>query len=193
MVGTQLTAENHADWEQILTKDEALLWVGQPEGGIRFNRSNVAQSIFGLFFLGFSLFWTAGAFFAVFSGFVDEIGIISLLFPLFGLPFIAVGFWLVFGVHIWQARNRKHSRYALTNMRAIITSWAQRREIKSFPIRKDTLIDYYPGDEATIYFATEVSRDGDGDRVETRVGFEHFTDGERAYQTILKIQAEQAE
>jgi len=179
-------------WRQLLDPDERLLWDGQPVGGIRFTPKSIGASLFGLFFLGFAIFWTLGAASPLLTGWTGRMptgmGWFFIFFPLFGLPFIAAGYWMVFGQHLSNARQRRHTRYALTNKRAIITNWAGRRSLKSYPIGPDTVVDYQPGAEATIWFSTKVTTDSDGDTVTERAGFEHFEDGEAAYAAIRRIQ-----
>ncbi|MGB7262895.1 MAG: hypothetical protein WBC68_12560 [Albidovulum sp.] len=187
-----MTTAPREEWQQLLDPDEQLLWVGTPMSGIRLTPKAIGGSVFGLFFLGFAIFWTLGAASPILQGFTGEmpkgLGWFFMVFPLFGLPFIAMGYYMVIGQHFRDARLRRHTRYALTNRRALITNWAGKRSLKSFPIVPNTIIDYQPGPEATIYFATEVSKDSDGDTSHERIGFEHIRDGEAAYAAIRSIQ-----
>jgi hypothetical protein len=187
------------DWEAILDKDERLLWVGSPAQGLRFRPKALFQSFFGLFFFGFALFWTAGAaspLIMVLTGQGKMEGGFSwffLFFPLFGLPFVIVGFYMVFGHYMYDAYLRKHTRYALTTKRALITAWPRgKRTLKSYPIKADTVVDYEPGDEASIFFANEVHTDSDGDKTTTRIGFEYIPDGASAYAIVRQIQGSAA-
>ena len=185
---------NAEEWAAILDRDERLLWVGGPATGIRFSPKSIIESAFGLFFFGFAIFWTAGAATPLFmwlSGETKATGpfLFFVLFPLFGLPFIAVGAYMLFGHFFHDAYKRKRMRYALTNRRALITSWSGgKRRLQSFPITPETVVDYEPGDEATIFFANEAYEDSDGDPQTRRVGFEHVIDGAAAYATIRRIQ-----
>ena len=79
--------------------DEYELWRGRSKG-MSFHQK-MTMIPFGLFFLVFALFWTAGASFAA-----GPMG-------LFGLPFIAVGAYLVFGKSIVG----KKTYYVITNRR----------------------------------------------------------------------------
>ena len=187
-----MTTAPREEWQQLLDPDERLLWVGTPATGIRFTPKAIGVSAFGLFFFGFAIFWTLGAATPLLQGFTGEMpkgfSWFFVLFPLFGIPFIAVGYHMVIGQYFRDARLRRHTRYALTNRRALITNWAGKRSLKSFPISAATVIDYQPGPEATIYFATEVSKDSDGDTSHERIGFEHVPNGDAAYAVIRQIQ-----
>lgn len=181
-----------AQWQALLDPGERLVWVGAPAGGLRLTPKGIGMSVFGVFFFGFSVFWTLGAAAPLWGGFTGEMprgmGWFFIFFPLFGLPFVAVGGYMLFGHYFHDAWRRRRTRYALTDRRAIVTSWAGGRSLKSFPIGPDTTVDYHPGREASIFFATEVSIDSDGDRTRERVGFEHIPDGEAAYAAIRRIQ-----
>lgn len=89
-----------------LRPGEHLLWSGRPDAGRLFNRSDVFLVPFGLFFLGFSIFWTVAA--AQTGG----------LFSLFGLLFMAVGVYYVFLRFLVKRYRQLHSTYAVTDRRA---------------------------------------------------------------------------
>ncbi|MDH5451828.1 MAG: hypothetical protein OEY05_09325 [Paracoccaceae bacterium] len=188
-----MTTAPREDWEELLDPEEQLLWVGTPASGIRFTPKAIGTSVFGLFVFGFAIFWTVGAATPFLQGLTGGMpqgaGWFFIFFPLFGLPFIAAGYYMVIGQYFRDARQRRHTRYALTNRRALITSWAGKRTLKSFPIGPTSVVDYQPGPEATIYFATEVTKDSDGDTNSERIGFEHVPDGDAAYAIIRRIQS----
>ena len=89
-----------------LRPGEHLLWSGRPDAGRLFNRMDVFLIPFGLFFLGFSLFWTVGA--SQGGGF----------FALFGLLFVGVGVYYVFLRFLVKRYRQLHSTYAVTDRRA---------------------------------------------------------------------------
>ncbi len=179
-------------WEDFLDPGERLLWTGAPITGIRFTNRAIATSVFSLFILGFALFWTAGAGWGLWSGqWRNAEGFLKaflILFPLFGLPFVAVGLYGVFGHYLADARTRARTRYALTDRRALIAIDGRERLLRSWPIRPDTVVDFLPGPEASIRFATEVQVDSDGDKTHTRTGFELIRDGEAVMRLIRQIQ-----
>ncbi len=79
--------------------DEYELWRGKSKG--MDPHQKMIMIPFGLFFLAFALFWTASA------------SMVGGVFGLFGLPFIAVGVFLVFGKNIVG----KKTYYVITNKR----------------------------------------------------------------------------
>lgn len=176
------TAPAAESWGHYLDLDETLLWQGAPGTGVRFGGADIAVGLFGCVFLAFALFWTFMV--ATLSSGTEMGG----FFPLFGLLFVAVGAFLVFGRPFWNAHVRRHTRYALTDRRAIVARSAWGRSLKSYPIDEDTQIDYRPGREATIYFAQEERRGNKGRRYTVRHGFEFIPDGDEVYRVMRQIQ-----
>jgi hypothetical protein len=105
-----------------LRDGEQLLWSGQPIPR-RMMRPAWFLVPFGVFWTSFTLVWITGAlgFSAILSGGFRGFGIVGLLFPLFGLPFLFIGLALL-SSPIWLRRRAKRTAYALTDARAIIRS-----------------------------------------------------------------------
>ncbi|MEM9061070.1 MAG: aspartate carbamoyltransferase catalytic subunit [Pseudomonadota bacterium] len=171
-------------WAPYLDPGERILWEGQPAKGLRFRTSDLLLSGFGVIFLSFSLFWVFMASFAV----GDGGGFLGLIFPLFGLPFVAVGVYLVFGRFIWDAYVRSRTRYALTDKRAIVATSAFGRSLKSWPITGETRLEFEPGDEATIWFHEEERRGNKGRRYTVKKGFEYVASGDELYRLMRSVQ-----
>ena len=191
-VVTNLGGQGGDSWDDYLDPGEHLLWTGAPATGLRFPRRSIATSLASLFLLGFAVLWTAGAGVGLWSGaWRAESGflrVFAIAFPLFGLPFIAVGLYGVFGHYMTDARRRARTRYALTNRRALIAEDGRQRLLRSWPIKGDTIIDFHPGPEAFIRFATEVQVDSEGDKTHTRIGFDRIPDGDAVMRLIRQIQ-----
>ena len=170
-------------WDTYLDRGEKLLWEGAPRAGLRFRGSDIFLSLFGSFFFLFAVFWMYMA-----SGAMDAPGGIGIVFPLFGLPFVAVGFYLMVGRFFWDSFARSRTRYALTNKRAIVATSAVGRKLKSWPILSGTRLEYEPGDEATIWFAEEVKRGSKGRTYTTKHGFEYIEGGDEVYRLMRRVQ-----
>jgi len=104
--------------------NEELLWSGRPPGGIRVHGSDVFLIPFSLLWAGFACFWEASV---VSSG-------ISF-FALWGIPFVLVGNYLVWGRFLVDAWQRSRTVYGVTSERIIIRSGAIGRSIKSLNLR----------------------------------------------------------
>jgi hypothetical protein len=112
-----------------LEQGEKLLWVGQPNPA-RAGRQAIGIAIFGIPWTLFALFWMAGASGMLFhsAGPPDAFGI---LFPLFGLPFVLIGFGML-SAPFWASRKALTQVYAITDKRAMIIDGGRSRKVQSF-------------------------------------------------------------
>lgn len=105
-----------------LVSGEQVLWLGQPVRAL-FNKRDIVELPFGVFWLAFSIFWMYGA-----SGHFDRTqnkG--SGWFALFGIPFVLTGLYLVLGKFIYRYWRRTRTCFAVTNKRVLSVSDAPSR------------------------------------------------------------------
>ncbi len=90
-----------------LMPDEYIIWNGKPGTGHLFTP-------FDIFMIPFSVIWCGGAI-------SWTVSVLSFPFPfpffLWGVPFICVGLYMVFGRFIQKSRIRKETIYVITNKR----------------------------------------------------------------------------
>ncbi len=97
-----------------LSRDEKILWVGQPDSGIKFQAEDIIMVPFSLFWAGIAFFWE----------YIALTSSAPFFFKLFGIPFVLIGAYMVFGRFIVASILRKHTFYGVTNQRiVIITDW----------------------------------------------------------------------
>ena len=94
-----------------LLSGERLLWTGAPGQGLRLSSRDGLLIPFSLVWCGFAVFW--------------EVSVLSTsrapgFFPLWGLMFVCIGLYFVFGRFIVDALLRKDTQYALTDQRILI-------------------------------------------------------------------------
>jgi len=137
---------------------EELLWVGRPRAG-RMMLQTLPIVLFAIPWTAFSLFWIGMALsFTV--GFGEEADApapfrwFSLVFPLFGLPFLLIGLGML-SAPWWVRRKAKRTCYAVTDRRVIIREPGFSRGVT---------VRSYRGDELRGMVRTERS-DGSGDLV----------------------------
>ncbi len=108
---------------------ESLLWAGRPARGIQFRGSDIFLVPFSLLWCGFAIFW--------------ESSVVTtnapFFFKLWGIPFVVVGLYFVFGRFWVDAMQRDSTFYGVTNERIIILSKFLRSKTKTLNLR--TLTD----------------------------------------------------
>ncbi len=109
-----------------LLPGEILVWVGQPRKGIFLKKSDAVMIPFSIMWGGFAIFWEA---MVIMSG-----G--PFFFKLWGIPFVLVGLYLIFGRFFYDAFVRSQTLYGMTKDRIIIKSGLRFRSVKSFDIRQ---------------------------------------------------------
>ncbi|MCB9233338.1 MAG: hypothetical protein H6581_16895 [Bacteroidia bacterium] len=110
--------------QEYLKEGEILLWADQPKKGLVFRKSEIFMAPFSLFWLGFSVFWVT----------MTRVIGTSLWFSLFGVPFVLIGIFLVFGRFILDMQTRANTVYGLTSERILILKGRKNRFAKSIPI-----------------------------------------------------------
>ena len=101
---------------------EKLLWSGRPAQGIRLRKADTLLIPFSLLWTGFAVFWEWEALGRSHDSFA----------PIWGIPFVLIGLYLVFGRFIVDSWRRSRTYYGLTRERALIISGG---ETQTFPLR----------------------------------------------------------
>ncbi|MEV4953778.1 hypothetical protein [Paenarthrobacter nitroguajacolicus] len=94
----------------VLREGEQLLWVGQPDPQVHFTRADAFLIPFSILWGGFAVVWEVLAITAVRQP----------LFMIWGIPFVLVGLYFIFGRFIIKKRRKISTVYALTSSRAIV-------------------------------------------------------------------------
>ena len=112
-----------------LESGERLLWAGQPAQGIKLRGSDFFMVPFSFLWGGFAIFW--------------EYSVIQngapFFFMLFGIPFVLIGIYIMFGRFFIEAKQRAKTFYGLSNERVVIASGMFSKKVKSLNLR--TLAD----------------------------------------------------
>lgn len=128
--------------EQYLEAGEKIIWTGQPKQGMMFSAFDVWMVIFGFI-------WTSGV-----LGWIYAAWEAAIWFAMFGLPFLLVGLYLIFGKFYFDTRSRASAIYAITNRRVIITFRYFRKRFFSYEYAKfvDIALRENSDKSGTIYF-----------------------------------------
>ncbi len=114
-----------------LSSDEKLLWSDQPVQGLILRAADLLLIPFSLLWGGFAFFWE----WAVLTKVPTSADPIGRIFPLWGIPFVLAGVYLIIGRFFTDAWIRSRTAYAVTNQRILIASGVFSRKVESFPLR----------------------------------------------------------
>lgn len=129
---TQSTNELQAE----LVSGEALLWAGQPSRKVVFHARDAFTIPFSLLWGGFAIFWELGV-----TGFLSTPkGGPSLFMALWGIPFVLMGQYMIWGRFLYTAWRKGYTHYGITNRRILILNTAPSRRLTDRSLRNlDTL------------------------------------------------------
>lgn len=169
-----------------LGPNEKLLWSGAPRPG-RMSRGTIPLVIFGIPWTAFALFWVAAA-----SGFkrpdlTHGIG----FFPLFGVPFVLIGFGLLSAPY-WARRKARKTGYAVTSERAIIIEGGFRggvavRSFRADQLREIRRVQLADG-SGDLIFDQKTTTGSEGSRRTTDLGFMGIPDVKAVEALLQSIQ-----
>jgi len=108
--------------QQHLRADERLLWHGSPDAGTWFTSEDLFLVPFSILWCGFAIFWESSAI----------RGDSPFFFRLWGIPFVAVGLYVVAGRFFYKNYRKRRTQYAITTRRAMIV---ESRSFADLPLR----------------------------------------------------------
>ena len=106
-----------------LNGDESLLWAGKPNTSVIFHPSDWFMIPFSLLWGGFAIFWEGGVtgLFGLGNGNPSP-----SFFMLWGIPFVLIGQYLIWGRFFYAAWKKTGIIYAITNRRVVVFSRSPR-------------------------------------------------------------------
>ena len=162
-----------------LLNDEYVLWHGAPVRTPLFTGAD-------LLIIPFMMFWLGGV------GYWEYVALTSdapKIMALFGLPFVAVGLYMLIGRPLMQRLTLKRSYYAITNRRVIksVRGRIDARALDNLPALR---IRYEKNGEGSILFDDIPQYTGRGGRLYvgtvTGFAFVHIADAQRVYSILVK-------
>lgn len=103
-----------------LLPNEEILWTGRPDRRRVFTASDWFFIPFSLLWGGFAFFWEGMVISGLASIPASEFSVVPWAFALFGVPFVLVGIYVIFGRFLHRAWANDRTWYALTNRRALV-------------------------------------------------------------------------
>ncbi len=179
MLNADITSQFRFD----LDPAERILWSGQPRQGWMLRPQDIFMIPFSLLWGGFAIFWFVSVLF------IGE----NIFFALFGVPFVLVGLYMIFGRFLFDIWARKNTYYALTNQRILIRNGGRVASLTSINLTAIPEITFqeHRGGSASIYFGAMPPQMGAfSSRVRSQAGpfFDHIENGQQVYQTLRRAQ-----
>ena len=127
-----------------LSQGEQILWRGKPERYSLLNKKDSLMIPFSIAWCGFAIFWELSV---IITG-------APLLFRLWGIPFVCVGLYMVFGRFLYRRYQLRHSTYVITNRKIIRKVGGKIDMLQSFALPPMEVEQREDG-SGTIHFSTE--------------------------------------
>ena len=149
--------------ERELGPDEDVLWHGWHLG--RVDPRDFMIYVFAVPWTAFSIAWTGIAAMAIAGSGEDGPGLIGWAFPLFGLPFIAVGLWML-SRPFAPVLQRGRVLYVVTSKRVLKLGIGRVLETDTVPADRIGLAKRREQRDGTgsLQLAVKIGRDSDGNR-----------------------------
>lgn len=108
-----------------LLAGESLLWSGQPQPRILLHKQDWYAIPFSLLWGGFALFWE----WAATGHFGSRSNSLTGFFALWGLPFVLIGQYMIWGRFLYTAWRKTRTFYGLTNRRVLVVNTGMTRKV----------------------------------------------------------------
>ena len=115
---------------------ERILWSGKPKQGLALSARDAFLIPFSLMWGGFAIFWNVSVWTFPKSGNGPD-----LFFKLWGLPFLIIGIYLIFGRFLHDAALRKRLVYAVTDQRIVVARSSNSAKFRSLDIGRLPRLD----------------------------------------------------
>lgn len=138
--------------QSLLEPGEEILWSGRPQQGLILRPSDGLAIPFSLVWCGFAIFWESQ---------VIEHGAPDF-FDIWGIPFVLIGLYLVFGRFFYDAFQRRRTYYAITNQRVVIVTRAFSNNIRTLALEglTDINLSVKTNGRGTLRFGRDASAYG---------------------------------
>lgn len=112
-----------------LMPGETLQWAGMPNAGIIFHSDDWVKVPFSLLWGGFAIFWEAGV--LGYWGNSSKVHPARTFMVLWGILFVLIGQYLIWGRFLTDAWFKRRTYYAVTNRRVLIVQEAWKRKTRA--------------------------------------------------------------
>jgi hypothetical protein len=176
-----------------LLSGESILWAGRPNPGVIFHSDDWYLIPFSLFWVVFTAFWEAGA--LGYWGNSTRNGP-SLFMGLWGIPFILVGQYFLWGRFVYDGWLKRRTYYYVTSRRILIVQDGWKRKASFNYIDVLPTIQKEGSDTGTLWFGPKLpvlagrnqrKRDMSRFSVGDTPVFADIDDVDSVYRTVLDL------
>lgn len=132
---------------------ESVYWAGTPNPSVIFHSDDWAMVPFSLLWGGFAIFWEAGA--LGYWGKGLRGGGFSWFMAIWGIPFIVIGQYMIWGSFLYDAWLKRRTYYAVTNRRILILQEGWKRKTNSMYLESIPTIERDGTAIGTLWFGTK--------------------------------------
>jgi hypothetical protein len=129
-----------------LLSGERLTWTGKPPGGFVLRPQDGVLIPFSLLWGGFAIFWESSVLKTGAPGF----------FALWGVPFVLIGLYMIFGRFFVDAWVRQRTVYGLTSGRALVLRKAFGEHLNARALDGQVAVRSRKGDRGTLDFGPPI-------------------------------------
>ena len=136
-----------------LTRGETVLWSGRPSTSVVFHVEDAFLVPFSLMWGGFAIFWEMDV--TGHWGSSSSQAGPSVFMALWGIPFVLIGQYLIWGRFVYAAWKKKRTYYAVTNRRIIVVQegWTRKTVAAYIDTLPTVLKERRSGKYGTLRFA----------------------------------------
>lgn len=136
-----------------LMSGESIYWAGMPKPGVMFHSDDWLTIPFSLMWTGFCVFWEFGA--LGFWGNTSRPGEKNVFMVLWGIPFLIIGNYLVWGRFLVDAWLKRRTYYAVTDRRVLVLQEGWKKKTSSIFLEAIPQIQREGTTTGTLWFGTK--------------------------------------
>lgn len=119
------------NFDEDLLKDEKILWKGQPDPNKHLGKNDWFLIPFSIMWGGFAIFWEYMAIWGIFFKDPVTVSASSMIFPLFGILFVLIGLYFMFGRFIYKRKRKEKTWYLVTNKRVLVVNLMRGKSVNT--------------------------------------------------------------
>jgi hypothetical protein len=136
-----------------LMSGESVYWAGMPNRGVIFHSDDWYVVPFSLLWGGFAIFWEASV--LGYWGKGPRSGGPALFMAIWGIPFIVMGQYMIWGRFLYDAWLKRRTYFAVTNRRVLTVQEGWKRKASSMYLEAIPSIEREGTATGTLWFGTK--------------------------------------